>query len=102
MSGPLFIAIRATDPPQHLLYSVRDPWPLGVSPMRRREFIALLSSSAVAWPLAARAQKNAMPVIGYLHSGSAGPYAHLVAAFQQGLKETGTVEGSNVAIEYRW
>jgi putative ABC transport system substrate-binding protein len=43
-----------------------------------------------------------MPVIGYLHSGSAGPYAHLVAAFQQGLKETGTVEGSNVAIEYRW
>jgi putative ABC transport system substrate-binding protein len=43
-----------------------------------------------------------MPVIGYLHSGSAGPYAHLVAAFHQGLKETGTVEGSNVAIEYRW
>jgi putative ABC transport system substrate-binding protein len=57
--------------------------------MRRRDFIAALSSAAVAWPLAARAQQPAMPVIGYLSSTSSGPYAPFVAAFQEGLKETG-------------
>jgi putative tryptophan/tyrosine transport system substrate-binding protein len=68
----------------------------------RREFITLLGGAPAVWPLAAKAQQRAMPVVGYLYPGSPEPTSHLVAAFRKGLGQTGFVEGRDVAIEYRW
>jgi len=70
--------------------------------MRRREFIILVGGASVAWPIAARAQQPALPVVGFLAVGSPGPLRQQIAALHDGLKEAGYAEGQNVTVEYRF
>src|SRR5439155_7820050 len=72
------------------------------SHIERRKFLGTLGGAAAAWPLTAGAQQSGMPVIGFLGSSSAADRTRLVTAFRQGIRESGYVEGQNVAIEYRW
>src|SRR4051812_39177082 len=72
-----------------------------MSPMHRRSFLSVLGGAAAAWPLAARAQQP-LPVVGFLHPGTAEATVSTITAFRKGLSETGFIEGRNVVVEYRW
>src|SRR5262249_49513967 len=98
----LFATMHAAAPHQ-ICYTSSVILGLGVSPMRRREFIALVSRSAVAWPLAALAQQPAkLPTVGFLGATTPSAQSQWTAAFGQRLRELGWIEGYTIAVEYRW
>ena len=80
---------------------MRPPGPRG-GYMRRREFLGIASGAVASWPVVARAQQSAMPVIGFLSNASPGRFTQAMLAFHQGLRETGYIEGQNISVEYRW
>src|SRR6516165_3851115 len=79
-----------------------SPLTMLLSRHTRRRDVIMLIGGAVAWPLAAHAKQPTIPIVGYVHSDSPQTVAGLLAAFREGLRETGYIEGQNVAIEYRW
>src|SRR5262245_63111176 len=70
--------------------------------LKRREFITLLGGAAAVWPVAARAQQQPAPVVGFLHPSSPEPFGHIIEGFRRGLSDTGFIDTRNVVIEYRW
>src|SRR5262245_5175828 len=94
--------MRASDPHTAAGGGRAAPHSGGYPMMRRREFITLLGGAAAAWPLPARSQQGAIPVVGYFHLGTREGNANSVAGFRKGLSEMGYVEGRNVVIEFLW